>query len=295
MNISVIICTRNPRREYLDRVLAALRRQTYPADAWETIIVDNASDPPLRVENARCRVVVESRPGLTNARLKGIAEAAGEWLVFVDDDNILDADYLANAAAIWAGFPQLAALGGRSSPEFESPPPEWLSPFYPHLALITVDADCWSNRKDFGVFPCGAGLCIRRELALMYAMEVKSDERRLKLDRSDRSLISCGDTDMVLHCIRHGWGVGRFRNLHLTHIIPRERLEYAYHKRLAYGIGYSVGVLRAIDGPVSLASKTKALVVAVLGLITSGASGPARWIEFANRYGYWRGVCKGTI
>ena len=241
MNISVIVCTRNPRQDYLRRVLDALVDQTYPSDAWELILVDNGSNPPIQVTKNQCRVVVEPQPGLTNARLKGISEARGEWLIFVDDDNVLSPDYLEAASRIWTGFPQLGALGGRTSPEFETEPPAWLGPFYPHLALINVDRDCWSNRKDFGVFPCGAGLCIRRELAAAYADEVRVDDHRRKLDRTDQSLISCGDTDMVVFCIQKGFGVGRFRALHLTHIIPRQRLDYGYNKRLAYGIGYSVG------------------------------------------------------
>lgn len=295
MRISVITCTRNPRREYLDRVLHALYNQTYPPDAFEIIIVDNGSYPPLTIAEDRCRVVVEPTAGLTHARLRGILEAKGDWLVFVDDDNVLDINYLVNAEKVWTGFPQLGAIGGRSEPEFEGEPPAWLLPFLSHLAIINVEEDCWSNRKDFEVFPCGAGLCIRRAVANAYAEEVRLDDRRRSLDRSDRSLISCGDTDMVIQCIRSGWGVGRFRSLRLTHLIPQQRLNYAYNKRLSYCIGYSVGVLRTIEGPVPSTVKTKAFINAVLSPLIGKVSGRGKWIEFAGKYGFWQGLCRGRI
>ena len=50
MQLSVIVCTHNPRRDYFIRVLDALRNQTLPKDQWELIIVDNASKVPLASE-----------------------------------------------------------------------------------------------------------------------------------------------------------------------------------------------------------------------------------------------------
>ena len=56
--VSVIICTHNPRSDYLERCLAALSDQTLVKDQWELIIVDNASAPekaPRRALAWRCR------------------------------------------------------------------------------------------------------------------------------------------------------------------------------------------------------------------------------------------------
>ncbi|MGA2852681.1 MAG: glycosyltransferase, partial [Verrucomicrobiota bacterium] len=47
LEISIIICTHNPREDYLRRVLEALRAQTLPARDWELLLVDNASEKPL--------------------------------------------------------------------------------------------------------------------------------------------------------------------------------------------------------------------------------------------------------
>ena len=98
--ISVIICTHNPRPNYLRRVLDALRRQTLPMDQWEVLIIDNASRGRLTAAtwdlswHPRARIVREEEIGLSVARMRGMKEAAADILVFVDDDNVLDPDYL---------------------------------------------------------------------------------------------------------------------------------------------------------------------------------------------------------
>ena len=47
MQLSVIICCHNPRRDYLARVLEALKAQTLSTNNWELLVVDNASEDPV--------------------------------------------------------------------------------------------------------------------------------------------------------------------------------------------------------------------------------------------------------
>ena len=117
MDISVILCTHNPRRDYLCRTVDALRGQSLAGDQWELLVIDNCSDTPLAdyldlswKDNSR--IVVEEKLGLTHARLRGIEESCGELLVFVDDDNVLDADYLEVALRIARERPFLGSWSG---------------------------------------------------------------------------------------------------------------------------------------------------------------------------------------
>src|SRR5438045_2489860 len=100
--ISVIICTHNTRSDYFNRCLSVLETQTLPREKWELLLVDNASSPnraprPDLAWHPRARLVVEKQPGLTPARLRGIRESKGGLLIFVDDDNVLDPDFLETA------------------------------------------------------------------------------------------------------------------------------------------------------------------------------------------------------
>src|SRR4051812_93219 len=97
--ISVVLCTHNPRPDFLARTLGSLRAQNLALSQWELVIVDNHSANPLSslVDlswHPNGRIIREDELGLTPARLRGIAETHGEILVFVDDDNVLQSDYL---------------------------------------------------------------------------------------------------------------------------------------------------------------------------------------------------------
>src|SRR5450759_5157394 len=81
MEISVIICTHNPRPHYFSRVLAALRSQTLPMVHWELLVIDNASQEPLTSDtydlswHPYARLVREEELGLSAARIRGMNEA----------------------------------------------------------------------------------------------------------------------------------------------------------------------------------------------------------------------------
>ena len=112
--LSVVICTHNPRPAYFAKCLKALRSQTLSLSSWGLVIVDNRSDTPLsdRTDLAwhpGARMVREESLGLTPARLRGIRESTGDLLVFVDDDNVLDADFLETAQRIMEERPFLGS------------------------------------------------------------------------------------------------------------------------------------------------------------------------------------------
>ena len=139
--ISVILCTHNPRGHYLRRTLDSLRAQTLPQERWEFLLVDNASEASLAGEwdlawHPGARHVREEELGLIAARLRGIREASGELLVFVDDDNVVSPDYLQKAQEIGANYPFLGVFGaGALNPEFEATPDQEL---VPHLGLLAL-------------------------------------------------------------------------------------------------------------------------------------------------------------
>src|ERR1700751_3455833 len=99
LDASVIICAHNPRADYFTRVLDGLRNQTLPLHKWELLIVDNASRVPLA---SICdiswpppaRHILERELGVAYARRRGFQEASADLIIFVDDDNVLDENYL---------------------------------------------------------------------------------------------------------------------------------------------------------------------------------------------------------
>jgi glycosyltransferase involved in cell wall biosynthesis len=251
MLLSVLICAHNPRPDYLQRVLNALEAQTLSLDQWELILIDNASKEVLSTKwdlswHPNARIVVESELGLTHARLRSIREATTDLLVFVDDDNVLAPDYLAEAMRIADAWPMLGAWGGQQFPEFEHGTPEeaWKIEFW----TGKLERDLWSNNYDRNTAPSGSGLCVRRVVASRYAELAQTDGLRLNLGRKGAGLNAAEDIDMDYVACDLDLGMGRFRSLHLTHLIPATRLSDEYLFRLCEGFGYSETILEALRG-----------------------------------------------
>ena len=249
MRLSVILCTHNPRPDYLARCLDALASQTLARHEWELLVVDNACAPSLGGRSdinwpSNTRFLTEPRLGLTPARLAGIRAAGGDLLVFVDDDNVLDRDYLEVAHRVARERPFLGSWSGQCRPEFERPPPAWTRRYWGNLVIREFDGDVWSNLPRLAeTMPCGAGLCVRRGVAQHYLdLHVRS-ERPVQLDRIGKSLISGGDNDLAGTACDVGLGVGLIAALKLTHLIPAERLTVDYLARLADGIYFSAVLL----------------------------------------------------
>jgi GT2 family glycosyltransferase len=106
--ISVVICTRD-RPASLPATLQSVLALDY--GDYEVVVVDNAPTGDgtravvQELDDRRLRYVVEPVPGLSRARNRGIAEAAGEVVAFTDDDVIVDRRWL---RAIARGFSRSA-------------------------------------------------------------------------------------------------------------------------------------------------------------------------------------------
>lgn len=253
IGVSAIICTHNPRPDYLRRVLAALRTQTLPKERWELLLIDNASKEPLTDGydlswHPQARQIREDELGLTPARLRGIAEARGRLLVFVDDDNILAREYLEQATAIAGSYPHISVFGaGSLDPEFEEEPEPVIRPWLRLLALRSVTRPIWTNNvADYFCAPHGAGLCVMREVAVRYSQFVRELRISKVLDRHGKNLFSCGDDPFSWLSVGSDTGFGIFPELRITHLIPSGRVRQDYVVRLVHGHTFSHVVLRYV-------------------------------------------------
>lgn len=121
MKLSIVIASYN-RSASLRGFMEQLLRQVTPAGVeWEVLILDNNSTdgtkaviaPLLESDPQRFKYTLERRQGKSLSLNTGIREAAGEVLVFTDDDCIPDHNWLAEIAHEFATDPELAVIGGR--------------------------------------------------------------------------------------------------------------------------------------------------------------------------------------
>ena len=94
--LSIIVPVYNA-EEYLDRCLISILEQEFAS--YEVILVDDGStdSSPLICDryssvDPRFRTVHKENGGVTSARLRGVEEAAGDWIGFVDGDDYIEAD-----------------------------------------------------------------------------------------------------------------------------------------------------------------------------------------------------------
>ena len=298
--ISVILPTYRPNPARLTRTFGGLSAQTLDRREWELIVVDNASGPgrgPSVPTNLTARLVEEPVAGLTHARLRGLSEARGDLVIFVDDDNVLAPDFLARAAGYFTCHPNLAAAGGRVLPEFEAPAPEWTREFHGLLALRDLGPEVILARGGPGApwpahAPVGAGLCIRREAAERYADRLRGSRGLWIQDRTGTALTSGGDNDLVFTALHAGGDVGYFPDLSLTHLIPGSRLSRAYLARLNRGIMRSWVQLLARHGQCpwpAIPRATVPLRVARAAWRLRAWQGPAAYVRWSGSRGQFEG------
>jgi glycosyltransferase involved in cell wall biosynthesis len=117
---SVIVCTHN-RAGSLAHLLDGLRRQDYPANAYEIVVVDNGSKDCTaalvrmleREPGVSVRYIRENQEGITWARNRGAETARFETLAYIDDDCTAGQDWL---KSLMRGFdldPKVEVVGGR--------------------------------------------------------------------------------------------------------------------------------------------------------------------------------------
>ncbi|MFA5008203.1 MAG: glycosyltransferase [Candidatus Omnitrophota bacterium] len=272
-NLSVIICSHNPNPSYLNEALAALRNQTQAKEGWELILIDNASDTDLSKSfdlswhpNARhCR---EEKLGIVFARIRAMQEAKADLILFVDYDNILNPDYIEKGLAKAKEWPIIGAWGGQLLARFECEPPEWTRQYWKYLGIRKLDRDKWSNLiHQYESTPAGAGMFLRKPVWLHYLEIFKLEPKRAWLGTVGKTITRCEDSDLAFCACDIGLGTARFKELILTHIMPKERLQEDYMQKLIEGTVYSMVVLESFRGKNPYVSK-KSLIGILLDRIS---------------------------
>ncbi|CAN5913639.1 hypothetical protein BH11GEM2_BH11GEM2_20650 [soil metagenome] len=139
---TVVICTRN-RAATLARALESLCGLRVPdATSWEGLVVDNASTDATShvvarsVDRLPVRMALESQPGLSHARNRAVAEARGDYILWIDDDAVPHADWLAAYLAAFEAWPNAVVFGGPIDVAFDAPLPEWFVRVLPRVAPL---------------------------------------------------------------------------------------------------------------------------------------------------------------
>lgn len=239
--VSIIVCTYN-REKYLGETLERLAANRYDG-AWELVLVNNNStDTTARIcadfeaahPEISFRYFVETKQGLSHARNRGMAEAKGDWFVFLDDDAFVEHDYLSTLAQYIRVIPNMDAFGGRIYPLFEDgTPPTWLCAW----TLVWLSALDKGNRVRIfrgREYPIGANMGFSRRIA------EQCGDFNPQLGRCGKNMIGSEEKDYFNRIKTQGGQIYYLPDIAARHCIPHSRTTREYIARLAEGVGLSV-------------------------------------------------------
>jgi glycosyltransferase involved in cell wall biosynthesis len=162
--------------EVLPQLLARLKVLFVPVGcSGELIFVDNLSTDTTREQIQAvlprlplpAHLVIEPQRGSGLARVRGLVEARGNYVAFLDDDNLPQVDWLAQIWQQLKTFSEPVVLSGRNLPVTKEPIPAYVLPYLAFFALVDRGDQqvCYSSSR-WGVVPPGAGLVVPRSQTL---------------------------------------------------------------------------------------------------------------------------------
>jgi GT2 family glycosyltransferase len=155
--VSVVVPVRNAERTLGDCLFSILQTD-YREDRREIVVVDNGSSDGTAqvIRRFPVRYVREERHGLSEARNRGIAESAGEILVFTDADCVVAMSWLRELVRGFEERPGAAVVAG----DVVAYPPQ--TPVERYLALRKPSYMSWSRAQEHTWFQF-ANAAVRRQ------------------------------------------------------------------------------------------------------------------------------------
>lgn len=169
MRFTVAICTWN-RATLLPRVLERLAQVRDPPGTWEVVVVNNnCTDDTERILDTFAgrlplRRAFEPRQGLSHARNTAAVQARGDYVVWTDDDALVEAGWLVAYARAAEQHPDASVFGGPVRPCFEGTPPPWLSAAWRDIGAAFAARDLGDEPFELdnrGELPYGANFVVR--------------------------------------------------------------------------------------------------------------------------------------
>lgn len=296
--LSVIICTYN-RDKYIYNVLKSLAENTLSPEKYEIVLVDNNCTDNTQSECERFvhdypevtfRSFVETNQGLSYARNRGIQESRGDILVYVDDDALVNKEYLQTYTDFFVHYPEIDAAGGPIIPQYETEEPDWMSHFT--KALITGYKYLGDKIREFpkNDFPGGGNAAYKASVFEKVGLF------NVDLGRKGDSLVGAEEKDIFNKMTTLGMRFYYLPNAILYHLIPEKKLSKDYFDRLTYSIGKSermrtlnIGKWKYVKRLISEAVKWTASIVLCIGHTFAGA--PKRgWKLIQFRWNVTRGL-----
>ena len=244
MFLSVVIPTYN-RSQELRGLLVSLEDLVIPEnDSWEVLVIDNNSKDKtqsmvtdfMSKTSLPLHYFLETSQGSSHARNRGISEARGEAVAFIDDDVHVHSEWFCEMMRFFEEQNCLA-IGGRVLATGLERLPGWARTEGAFKIVgVTVRHDNGDNPFDYDLtmtMPISANLAARK-----VAFE-KYGKFRIDLGRggTDTSIVAGEDTEFCQRLLRAGETVKYCPRAIVYHPILEERLRKSYCRDFYFWLG----------------------------------------------------------
>lgn len=222
-------------------VLDSLEKQTISKDDFEVIIINNNSPDNtdeimknyLQNSSLPIHYIIEYNQGISYARNRGVNEAKGEIIVFLDDDETVEPDFLQNVKTFFRSTPDAGITAGPVVPVFETTKPEWLSKYIERAITGEYNKGNKITKLPPKDYPGTGHACFRKALFDKYG-SFNTD-----LGRKGSSLMGAEDKDFFLRLMEGNEACYYLPGAKIYHHIPAEKLTESFFDRLTYAMGKS--------------------------------------------------------
>ena len=248
--VSIVIPTYNRSELLRNAILSVLRQDTDSTSTFEVIVIDNNSrdDTEAVVRSLikeypkQLQYVFEAKQGNAHARNTGIDHAKGTIIAFIDDDVIVEPNWLMALLEAFKGREHLSFVGGKVLPQWSGSTPSWLTPdHWPPLALLDYGQ---SDVTIAGTNPPGL---LTANIAFRRAIFDEVGKFSPNVQRVKDRIGSLEDHEFILRACRYGKTGLYTPTMIATAPVESERLTKSYHRRWHTGHGYFYAVLRDPD------------------------------------------------
>jgi glycosyltransferase involved in cell wall biosynthesis len=191
--LSVVICTYN-REKFLPGVLLCLAGQSLDRSLFEIIVIDNNSTDNTKFHTLHfidqypgidARYVHEPQQGLSFARNRGIAEARGNVIIYLDDDAEPVPGYLEEIYGFYAAHPRAVGIGGQVQPRYAGgKEPQWMNKYLAGFVGLTNYGPEVKKFDDSMKYPTGCNMSYRKEILVRSGgfnnqLKFRSDDKHI--------------------------------------------------------------------------------------------------------------------
>lgn len=167
--MSIVVCTYN-RGSIISDCIESVLNNNVNQELFEIVVVDNNStDNTKEVVNQFClkysnvRYIKEERVGLSYARNRGINEADGSVIAFIDDDVKVNENYINCIIKFFNENPDEVCISGKVIPIWDFEKPDWFVDDFASIIGETTYGEQACTLK-FREYPIGCNMIFKKSI-----------------------------------------------------------------------------------------------------------------------------------